>query len=140
MSPRTIIFLAALLAGTGVGLGAYGAHGLEKRLVASGFEEDLPKRLAWFETGVRYQLTHALGLFLVAILSLQIPQASFAKLAPWTFLAGCLLFSGSLYVMTLASPAWKKLGAVVPLGGLSFIIGWAAIAIAAWKMSGSAES
>ena len=139
MSIRTILFLAAMLAGTAVALGAYAAHGLEDRLISLDYQKDLEQRMEWFQTGVRYQMYHALGLFLVASLSLQLPTAKLSKIAPWAFLIGCLLFSGSLYTMTLASPAWKKLGAVVPLGGLSFLIGWAAIAHSALRFKDDAK-
>ena len=135
MSFSTMVFWAAILAATGVALGAYSAHGLEGLLVSAGYQEDLQVRMQWFDTGVRYQMIHAIGLFLVAILSRQVPQMLSGAVSASAFLAGCMLFSGSLYVMTLASPAWKKLGAVVPFGGLSFIIGWVAIAVAAWRFA-----
>jgi len=126
MSSRYTLTAGALLAAAGVALGAFGAHGLEDRLVALGFEAELSQRMAWFETGVKYQLYHALGLIVVA---------SLAK-ARWTslsFLLGIVLFSGSLYAMTFLSADWKKLGAVVPLGGLSFILGWVALAYETWR-------
>jgi len=131
MNGRWFLVTAALLAASGVALGAYAAHGLTDRLESLGFSEDAEKRIEWFETGVRYQLYHALGLILVTLLSANRSGAfRFASLA---FVAGILLFSGSLYVMTFAPEEWKKLGAIVPLGGLSFIAGWAVVAYAAWS-------
>ncbi len=126
MTNRHTLILGALAAAAGVAFGAYGAHGLEDRLVALGYEADLPKRMAWFETGVKYQLYHALGLIVIA----NLPRSRWAGIL---FLVGMLLFCGSLYAMTFLSADWKKLGAVVPLGGLSFILGWVTIAYASWK-------
>ncbi len=120
------VLVGALLAAAGVALGAFGAHGLEGRLVALGYESALSQRMAWFETGVKYQLYHALGLIVVT----NLPKSRWAGNA---FLVGILLFSGSLYAMTFLSTDWRKLGAVVPLGGLSFIVGWVVIAYAAWQ-------
>lgn len=90
-----------------VGLGAFGAHALKSRLS--------PEMLAIFETGVKYQVYHALALLLVA--ALRGPSK-----AAWCFTAGIALFSGSLYLLALTGE--KKWGAVTPLGGLLFLIGW----------------
>jgi len=126
MSSRLIILLGAIAAAAGVALGAFGAHGLEDRLIALGYEAELSKRMAWFETGVKYQLYHALGLIVVA----KLPRSRWASVA---FLLGITLFCGSLYAMTFLSADWKKLGAVVPIGGLSFILGWIVVANGAWR-------
>ena len=83
-----LVLVGALLAAAGVALGAFGAHGLEGRLVALGYESELSQRMAWFETGVKYQLYHALGLVVVA----NLPKSRWAGGA---FLVGILLFSGS---------------------------------------------
>jgi len=131
MKGRFFLVAAALLAASGVALGAYAAHGLADRLQSLGYVEEVSKRIEWFETGVRYQLYHALALMLVTLLAANKPWAfRFASLA---FLAGILLFSGSLYAMTFAPDEWRKLGAIVPLGGLSFILGWISVAYAAWQ-------
>ena len=125
--------MGALAAAAGVALGAYGAHGLEDRLVTLGYEAELSQRMAWFETGVKYQGYHALGLILVALLASlppRLPTASWISLA---FLVGILLFSGSLYAMTFLPANWSKLGAVVPVGGLSFIVGWITLAVSSWR-------
>jgi uncharacterized membrane protein YgdD (TMEM256/DUF423 family) len=114
----------ALLAGLGVVLGAFGAHGLKARVG--------PEMLAVFETGVRYHLIHALGLIAVAFGLSRWPNA-FVGAAAWLFVAGIVIFSGSLYVMTLTGARW--LGAITPLGGLSFILGWVLLAVGALRGS-----
>lgn len=155
MSSRNTLILGALLAAAGVALGAYGAHGLEDRLVALGFTADfaavpqtqpksetpsndeLSQRMAWFETGVKYQLYHALGLIFVAVLAAQPTPLSTTRWVGPAFLVGILLFSGSLYAMTFLSADWRKLGAVVPMGGLSFILGWIGVAYGALHSRGT---
>lgn len=132
MNPRTIASIGALIAAVGVGLGAFGAHGLEDALRKLGYENDLAKRLAWFETAVRYQLYHALGLVAVAALAAVFAGSGF-RAAAIAFLVGIALFSGSLYGMTFLGAEWRKLGMITPLGGLSLIIGWVLVAIAAWR-------
>jgi len=130
--------LAALLAGLAVGTGAFAAHGLDKvftekyagqtRTVAG---ETIPlsrKFLADFKTGAEYQMYHALGLFAVAALAAQRPSRR-AHIAGWCLLLGCVLFSGSLYVLTLTGVT--KWGAVTPMGGLFFLIGWLMLLLAA---------
>lgn len=126
MSNRHTLVLGALLAAAGVGLGAFGAHGLEDRLVQLGYEAELAKRLDWFETGVKYHLYHALGLVVVS----RLPNC---RAACFAFLLGIVLFSGSLYAMTVLPTDWKKLGAIVPLGGVSFITGWFIVAYRCWR-------
>lgn len=136
MPPRWIIPLAALLAAAAVGLGAYSAHGLGGHLESLGYETDLAKRIDWFETGVRYHMSHALGLLLVGVLaSREVSSAACRSLrfAAAAFVMGIVLFSGSLYAMTLTTADWRWLGAVVPLGGVSLIVGWLVVAYAAWK-------
>lgn len=100
-----------------VALGAFGAHGLQSRLEGLA---DGAKRLAWWQTAAHYHLMHALALAVVALVVAKAPQARFAGYA---FTIGTLLFSGSLYAMTLGGP--RVLGAVTPLGGLGFLAGWA---------------
>jgi uncharacterized membrane protein YgdD (TMEM256/DUF423 family) len=109
--------LSALLA---VALGAFGAHGLRGRLV--------PDMLSVFEVGVRYQTYHALALLAVGLVAGR--WGSAALLAGWLFVAGTVLFSGTLYLLAFTGQRW--LGAVTPLGGLAFLAGWAALAWAAW--------
>ena len=120
---RRFLFFGALSAGIAVALGAFGAHGLESRL-----SSDL---LATFETGARYQMYHALGLLVVAWVVAQGPKSRQAVLACWLFLAGTVLFSGSLYILALSGLRW--LGAITPLGGVAFVAGWFSLALAAWR-------
>src|SRR5215468_409663 len=114
---RTFAVLGALSAALGVMAGAFAAHGLRGRIT--------PELLAVFETGARYQMYHALGLLAVAWAVGRWPTSS-AAIAGWLFVAGTVLFSGSLYLLALGSPSW--LGAVTPLGGLCFIAGWVVLA------------
>ena len=103
-----------------VAAGAFGAHALRSRLE--------PASLAIFETGARYQMYHALGLIAVAFAVSQWPAARSAVWAGWLFVAGTILFSGSLYLLALTGVRW--LGAVTPLGGLAFMLGWICLALA----------
>jgi uncharacterized membrane protein YgdD (TMEM256/DUF423 family) len=122
-NPRmhSVFFLTgSLLGGLGVALGAFGAHGLKNRL--------RPERLETFETAVRYQLYHALALLATGFTADS--GGIFAALAGWLFLAGILLFSGSLYLLVLTNRRW--LGAITPLGGVAFVAGWLCLALAAF--------
>lgn len=105
-------------------LGAFAAHGLKSRLDAN--------LLATFEVGVRYQMYHALALLGVAWACTRFPN-SFIVAAGWLFLAGIVVFSGSLYILALTGVRW--LGAITPLGGLAFLAGWICLAWAALKSS-----
>ncbi len=108
--------LGAILAGLSVMAGAFGAHALKGRI-----ELDL---LAIFETATRYQIYHALGLIVVGL----IREPSFLiTIAGWLFLGGILIFSGSLYLLSLTNIRW--LGAITPIGGVAFIAGWTCLAI-----------
>jgi len=110
---RLFIILGALAAGIGVVAGAFGAHGLEGRVT--------PERLDTFKTGVAYQMYHALALLFVGWAAAQ-GWGSAVSWAGYCFTAGILIFSGSLYVLVLTDTAW--LGAITPIGGVSFIAGW----------------
>jgi uncharacterized membrane protein YgdD (TMEM256/DUF423 family) len=105
----------------GVALGAFGAHGLKKRLADAA---DGEQRLAWWNTGAQYHLIHALAIGL-ATARPEVMHHGGAT-AAWLFAGGIALFSGSLYTMTLTGR--RALGAITPLGGLLFLAGWAAIA------------
>ena len=111
----------ALMAGLAVAMGAFGAHALKARLS--------PDLLQVFETGVRYQMYHGLGLLAVAVACDRWPQSNF-NLVGWLMVAGIVLFSGSLYALCLTGV--RMLGAITPLGGLCFLAGWA---VMAWKMA-----
>jgi len=118
---RTFMFVGALMGFVGVGLGAFGAHGLRGRLS--------PEMLAVFETGVRYQMYHALVLLALAALMAR-GEGRALVVAGWSFTAGILIFSGSLYALALTGVT--TLGAITPLGGVAFLIGWVALAVAAF--------
>ena len=110
---RLFATLGAISAFLAVAAGAFGAHALRARLS--------PDLLAVFETGARYQMYHALGLLAVAWILTRWPGAWPVR-AGWLFVAGTVLFSGSLYALALSGVRW--LGAVTPLGGLAFLAGW----------------
>lgn len=107
----------AIFSAVGVALGAFGAHGLKARV-----STDL---LAVFETGVRYHMYHAFALLAVGWAASRNP-ASVLQVAGFLFSVGIVLFSGSLYLMTLTGARW--LGAITPFGGLAFLVGWALLA------------
>ena len=112
--PDTRLVLAgAVLAGLGVALGAFGAHGLESRIGA--------EQLGWWRTAVEYQMWHAIGVLVLGFAGLR-----WARLPGWMLAGGAILFSATLYAMALGAPRW--LGAVTPLGGLAMIAGWALLA------------
>jgi uncharacterized membrane protein YgdD (TMEM256/DUF423 family) len=108
------LFLSAVCAFTGVGMGAFGAHGLKVLLG--------PEMLAVYKTAVDYQMWHAMGLGLIALLQ---HQATFSKLlywAGWLMFAGIVIFSGSLYVLAIFKIKW--LGMITPFGGMAFLTAW----------------
>jgi uncharacterized membrane protein YgdD (TMEM256/DUF423 family) len=119
---RLFFTLGCLSALVGVALGAFGAHGLRGRVT--------PEMLNVFEVGVRYQLYHALALLAVGAIAGRLPGGAFA-IAGWLFVAGTVVFSGSLYVLVVSGQRW--LGAVTPLGGLALLAGWLVLAWAAWS-------
>jgi len=119
---RVFFSIGAVFGALGVAAGAFGAHGL-KGWVS-------PELLAVFETGVRYHLVHALALLAVAWASTRWTSAAI-RAAGWLFVAGILVFSGSLYVLTLTGI--RALGAITPFGGVAFIGGWLLLAWGAWR-------
>lgn len=120
---RAFLLLAFLFGLLGVAAGAFGAHALRDALG--------PERLATFETGVRYQLYHALALLGVGLAAARWPDHGWA--APGLlFVAGILIFSGSLYALSLTGARWP--GAITPVGGLCFLAGWAWAALLAWRL------
>lgn len=124
MNQKKIIGIAALLGGLSVALGAFGAHGLESMVEAGKMQAD---DIRIFETGVRYQFYHTFALLAVG-LGYHLLNPKLAKYAVTLFLIGMIIFSGSLYLLTLSEPllgtrlSW--LGAITPLGGISLIAGW----------------
>ena len=132
MKAKHWIALGALLGGIGVALGAYGVHGLQSLLEARvGSADDLTKRLADWNTAVRYQMVHALALVLVGLVAQR--RASWPlTICGVGFLLGAILFSGGLYGFVLTSV--KPLVHVVPVGGVAYIVGWLALLVAALRM------
>ena len=119
---RNILISGAIVALIGVATGAFGAHGLRPLL-----SEHM---LNIFETGVRYHLFHALGM-LAAGLSLAYAPIRHFKVAAWAFALGIVLFSGSLYALSISGV--RGLGIITPFGGLCFIVGWGLLAWGYWK-------
>jgi uncharacterized membrane protein YgdD (TMEM256/DUF423 family) len=117
---RTFLLLGTVGAFLGVALGAFGAHGLRGRLS--------PEMLAVFQTGVQYHMYHALALVLVSGMMGRM-SGWLIQTAGWSFAAGIVLFSGSLYVLAISGVT--VFGAITPIGGLAFLIGWACLAFAA---------
>src|SRR6478736_8322726 len=113
---RTFLLVGAVAGLIAVGFGAFGAHGLRGRLS--------PDMLAVFETGVRYQMYHALAILATAALMSRLDGRA-VHVAGWSFTAGILIFSGSLYALALTGTT--MLGAITPIGGVAFLAGWAAL-------------
>ena len=120
---RVLLLLAALFGFTGVGLGAFAAHGLKGQLSA--------EYLAVFQTGVHDQMLHALALLALAALWQRL-GGRLLRAAGVCFCVGILLFSGSLYALTLTGIG--ALGMITPLGGLTFLAGWFCLGLAAWRL------
>lgn len=119
---KVLVLLGVLGAFSGVALGAFGAHGLRRRLS--------PESLAVFQTGVTYQMMHSLALLMVFLLVANGNQ----EMLLWAgrlFVAGIVLFSGSLYLMAVTGK--KRLGAITPVGGLCFLAGWLALGVGLWR-------
>lgn len=120
MLHKTFIVIGAIAAALAVALGAFGAHALKARLA--------PDLLAVYHTAVQYHFYHALGLILIGLAAGQLAGSVWLKVAGWTMLAGIVLFSGSLYVLTVTGQRW--LGAITPVGGVAFIAAWILFAVA----------
>ena len=129
MHPIPTARLAAVFGGLAVALGAFAAHAMKDH-----YDAELLKT---FETGVRYQMYHALALVLLGLFAGRGPSPAPLEVPPgvtpaaWLFVAGIALFSGSLYALVLTGTRW--LGAITPIGGSAFIIGWALLALTAWR-------
>jgi uncharacterized membrane protein YgdD (TMEM256/DUF423 family) len=121
---RNFLLLASLFGFTGVGLGAFAAHALKSSLS--------PEYLAVFQTGVHYQMLHALALFGVALLARQVP-GRLLRVSGSLFAMGVLLFSGSLYALTLSGVT--ALGMITPVGGLALLVGWLCLGLSAWRQT-----
>ena len=121
---KLFITLASISGMLAVTLGAFGAHALKGRL------DDYSRGV--FETAVQYHFYHSLALLAVGLLAVSQPQTAMLKTSGWMFFIGILVFSGSLYLLSVSGIRW--LGAVTPLGGLAFIVGWACLAATGWKL------
>ncbi|GAF64379.1 hypothetical protein BTS2_1272 [Bacillus sp. TS-2] len=117
---KLFLIIGSLVMALAVGIGAFGAHGLEGKISE--------RMLKNYQTGVQYHMIHGVGILIVGFLALKLTSSSLLNGAGWSFLIGIVLFSGSLYIMALTGIT--KLGAITPLGGLAFIVGWVLIAIA----------
>ena len=117
------VFLGALNMAIAVMLGAFGAHGLKNKVTA--------EQLAWWHTGVDYHIYHALALVIMGVLMAAQPQLAIPKGSAWALQVGIIIFSGSLYAMTLGAPRW--FGAITPIGGTAFIVGWLWLAYVSWQ-------
>jgi uncharacterized membrane protein YgdD (TMEM256/DUF423 family) len=122
MKNQTILLAGAIFMALAVLLGAFGAHALKKVLS--------PDMLVIYKTGVEYQFYHALGLLLIGLIGFHI-ESKYLRWSGLFISIGIIIFSGSLYVLTLSGI--KALGAITPIGGLSFVAGWIFLAVALWK-------
>lgn len=119
---KLILMTASVFLALAVTFGAFGAHGLKTHVSS--------EMLQIFQTGVEYHFYHALGLLLIGILSISMPTG-LLNWSAFLLAVGIILFSGSLYIMAISGIRW--LGAITPLGGLSFIAGWILLFVAVWK-------
>ncbi|MEK3916891.1 DUF423 domain-containing protein [Paenibacillus sp. FSL H7-0331] len=117
---QTLLLLGSLNMLISVILGAFGAHALKKKISA--------EMSAVYQTGVQYQIAHGLALLGMGIISNDIVKSQLVHTAGWFLFAGIILFSGSLYVLSITGI--KKLGAITPIGGLAFIVGWLLLIVA----------
>jgi uncharacterized membrane protein YgdD (TMEM256/DUF423 family) len=121
---RIFLATAAVFGGLSVAGGAFASHALKNKLS--------DRALEIFDTATRYQMYHALALLLVALLLSRAADAqTFFAVAGWAFIVGTVVFSGSLYALSLSGIKW--LGAITPLGGVAFILGWGCLAVAAFS-------
>ena len=120
--PKTFFMIGSVSSALAVALGAFAAHLLKDKLPADLF--------GVFEVGARYHMYHALALFAVAWGIVQFPDANLAPVG-WLFVAGTIMFSGSLYALSVTGLRW--LGAITPIGGVCFLAGWAWMAWSVWK-------
>ncbi|OBA04433.1 hypothetical protein A9P44_17895 [Paenibacillus polymyxa] len=117
---KVLLLLGCIMMFLAVALGAFGAHALKKRLSTD--------MMSIFQTGIQYQIAHGLGLLLLGVLAGNLVHSSLIVTAGWVMLVGILLFSGSLYVLSVSGV--KKLGAITPVGGLAFLASWVIVIVA----------
>ena len=120
---KLFLVTGSLNAAAAVILGAFGAHGLKERLTTD--------MLSVYQTGVQYHFYHALGLILIGILAFHLPSSTWLRCSGWLMLTGIILFSGSLYLLSVTKLRW--LGMITPLGGLAFILSWLLLTYAVLK-------
>jgi len=120
--PKTFLMLGAINAFLCVAFGAFGAHGLKQRLSID--------MLAVYQTGVQYHFYHALGLIVVGLVLLHLPKSRPVVLSGWLMLTGIVLFSVSLYALSLTGI--RGLGMITPFGGVAFLSAWALLAYGVW--------
>ncbi|HKK45756.1 MAG TPA: DUF423 domain-containing protein [Balneolaceae bacterium] len=120
---KLFLTIGSIAMALAVSLGAFGAHGLKGRLSA--------EMLDIFQTGVTYNFYHAIGLLIIGVVAYHLPESGLLKWSGWLMIAGIIIFSGSLYILSLSGIRW--LGAITPIGGLCFIISWLLLALAVWK-------
>lgn len=121
--PKTFLILGAINAFFCIALGAFGAHGLKKMLSAD--------MLAVYQTGIQYHFYHAFGILVIGLLLLHFPKSRLIPISGWLMLTGIVLFSLSLYVLSLTGI--RALGMITPFGGVSFLSAWALLIYAIWK-------
>lgn len=123
--PKLFLILGSINVAAAVTMGAFGAHSLKTKI-----SEDM---LSVFQTGVQYHFYHALGLLIVGLLAIFFKPKKYLKIAGWMMFFGIILFSGSLYLLSITNIRW--LGIITPFGGIAFILSWVFVAIAVWKWS-----
>lgn len=123
---KFFLIAGSLLLALGVGIGAFGAHVVQETLSADRYDV--------YQTAVTYHFYHALGLLIIGAVMNYIQESVLLSWSGWCLVAGILIFPGSLYLLVLTGKGW--LGAVTPIGGLAFIVGWILFAIAVYKNSG----
>lgn len=120
---KLFLTLGSIAMALAVALGAFGAHGLKNMLTE--------EMLEIFETGIRYHFYHAIGLLILGLIAHYLPDSALVKWSGWLMLGGILIFSGSLYILSISGIRW--LGAITPIGGLCFIAAWLLLAVAVWQ-------
>ena len=123
MTQKLILSIAALCGALAVGLGAFGAHALKAKLEAA-------DRLSTYQTAVQYHFLHTIVLLIIGLLMYKI-QSNWLNYSAYMMIAGLLFFSGSLYALCFSGVKW--LGAITPIGGVFFILGWLFMFIAIYK-------
>ena len=121
---KIVLMISALSGMLAVGLGAFGAHALKERLSINGLEST-------YQTAVQYHFYHTLALLVVGLLLIKYPN-QWLNFSSYSTMAGIILFSGSLYALAISGVRW--LGAITPLGGLCFILGWIFLLWGVWKI------